>query len=141
MTESRAASTAPDRQHTRLEEERARQRALADALAAELASLDAAGDGADAPADDGFGEGTPTPVDRDRDRLLLEQALGQIDEIDRALERMASGRYGACEVCGEPIGAERLEAVPTATLCVACKAGGLSARRRGRRRHPRRRAA
>lgn len=128
---TRSATTDPAR---RLEEERARQRALADALAAELDELDATDEPADTPADDGFGEGAATLVDRDRDRVLRQRALDEIDEIDRALERMAAGRYGRCEVCDGAIGAERLEAVPTATLCVACKAGGLAARQRPRRR-------
>jgi RNA polymerase-binding transcription factor len=39
-----------------------------------------------------------------------------------ALERVRSGDYGTCENCGAPIHAKRLEAVPWATLCVACQA-------------------
>src|ERR1700721_42024 len=42
-------------------------------------------------------------------------------EIDRALEKLADGSYGTCDVCGEPIAEERLEALPWATLCVTCK--------------------
>jgi DnaK suppressor protein len=41
--------------------------------------------------------------------------------LDRALERIKAGSYGICQECGEPISKARLEAVPTATLCVACK--------------------
>jgi DnaK suppressor protein len=43
-------------------------------------------------------------------------------EIDRALAKLADGSYGICDVCGGKIAEERLEALPWATLCVACKA-------------------
>jgi DnaK suppressor protein len=46
-------------------------------------------------------------------------------EIDRALEKLDDGTYGTCDGCGEPIGAERLEALPWAVLCVSCKAAGV----------------
>lgn len=41
--------------------------------------------------------------------------------LDQALERIESGTYGDCQECGEPIGKERLEAVPHARLCITCK--------------------
>ncbi|WP_368497378.1 TraR/DksA family transcriptional regulator [Herbiconiux sp. A18JL235] len=44
----------------------------------------------------------------------------RLDETDAALTRLAEDRYGLCERCGEPIGAGRLEARPTARLCIAC---------------------
>jgi DnaK suppressor protein len=43
-------------------------------------------------------------------------------EIDRALAKLQDGTYGICDVCGEPIAEERLEALRWATLCVSCKA-------------------
>jgi DnaK suppressor protein len=43
-------------------------------------------------------------------------------EIDRALAKLDDGDYGVCDVCGEAISDERLEALPWATLCVTCKA-------------------
>ncbi len=39
-------------------------------------------------------------------------------EIDKALERIANGTYGYCEVCGNPIEEKRLEAIPWTTLCI-----------------------
>ncbi len=41
--------------------------------------------------------------------------------LDRALERIKEGNYGMCQECGQPIAKARLEAVPTARLCVSCK--------------------
>ena len=51
---------------------------------------------------------------RDRERKLLRK-------IDKALDRIAGREYGYCESCGEDIGIRRLEARPTAELCIDCK--------------------
>ena len=48
---------------------------------------------------------------RERDRKLIEK-------INAALERIEDGTYGYCLETGEPIGVARLEAQPTATLCI-----------------------
>jgi DnaK suppressor protein len=55
--------------------------------------------------------------------------LGMIETVDRermrrissALYRLDHGDYGFCEICGAPIGEERLEAKPDALLCIDCK--------------------
>jgi DnaK suppressor protein len=39
-------------------------------------------------------------------------------DVRRALEKLDDGSYGRCDVCGEPIGEERLEVLPWAVLCV-----------------------
>jgi RNA polymerase-binding protein DksA len=41
-------------------------------------------------------------------------------EIDEALLRLEQGTFGACEMCGNEIGARRLEAIPFARLCIRC---------------------
>lgn len=41
-------------------------------------------------------------------------------KIKNALQSIASGKYGKCENCGKKIEPARLEAVPTATLCITC---------------------
>ena len=51
---------------------------------------------------------------RDRERKLIKK-------IDEALERIDTHEYGYCEACGVEIGIRRLEARPTATLCIDCK--------------------
>jgi DnaK suppressor protein len=51
---------------------------------------------------------------RDRERRLIKK-------IDEALKEIESGDYGYCESCGIDIGIRRLEARPTATLCIDCK--------------------
>ncbi|MBI5867446.1 MAG: TraR/DksA family transcriptional regulator [candidate division Zixibacteria bacterium] len=41
--------------------------------------------------------------------------------LDEALRRIADGSYGKCVTCGQDISVARLEAVPHARLCIACK--------------------
>lgn len=55
-----------------------------------------------------------------RERSLAIQAAmeRELEQIDRALQHIEAGTYGVCEVGGEPIPAERLEARPAATLCI-----------------------
>lgn len=75
------------------------------------------------------GEGDAMSIERERDLAMSAQARAAIDEIDRALAKMASGTYGICERCHQPIPKPRLKALPYASLCVQCKSGGLSSRR------------
>ena len=51
---------------------------------------------------------------RDRERKLIKK-------IDETIARIEGGEYGYCESCGVEIGLKRLEARPTATLCIDCK--------------------
>jgi DnaK suppressor protein len=51
---------------------------------------------------------------RDRERKLTKK-------IDESLAQLDAGEYGYCEICGEEIGLRRLEARPTASLCIDCK--------------------
>ena len=44
----------------------------------------------------------------------------ELKEIASALDRIASGEYGECRVCGKNINAARLEVIPTATACIKC---------------------
>src|ERR1700741_3840734 len=43
------------------------------------------------------------------------------NRLAEALDRVRSGDYGVCEVCGEPIAPARLRAIPEVTTCVACQ--------------------
>ena len=51
---------------------------------------------------------------------LLEAALRELDELEAALGRVASGDYGVCCSCGRPIDPARLDARPAAALCIDC---------------------
>ena len=52
---------------------------------------------------------------------LRDMRSSTLGEIDRAIERLERGLYGACESCGKPIGEARLRALPFASMCLACK--------------------
>jgi DnaK suppressor protein len=58
---------------------------------------------------------------RDRRLSMLDKLEEQLDETREALERIENGTYGQCTNCGEFILPERLEALPTATLCINCQ--------------------
>ncbi len=50
----------------------------------------------------------------DNERQMLEQ-------IEYALKKIDHGTYGTCQICGKPIPATRLKAMPVARLCVPCQ--------------------
>jgi DnaK suppressor protein len=52
--------------------------------------------------------------ERDRERKLIRK-------IDESISSLDMNEYGWCEACGVEIGVKRLEARPTATLCIDCK--------------------
>jgi DnaK suppressor protein len=45
----------------------------------------------------------------------------QLTQLEEAERRLEMGTYGKCEMCGEPIGFERMKAVPFAAYCVNCQ--------------------
>ena len=51
---------------------------------------------------------------------ISDSARVELEQVEAALRRLASGRYGICAVCGEPIEPERLTAVPYANRCRTC---------------------
>ena len=55
-----------------------------------------------------------------------------INKIDEAIKRIDNKTYGYCEECGIDIGLRRLEALPTATLCIDCKTLAEVKERQGR---------
>ncbi len=64
----------------------------------------------------------PTELPADPLEKLWRRALrSQVREIEAALERLPSRRYGACERCGEPIAPQRLYVVPWARQCFPCQ--------------------
>ena len=115
-------------QKAALERERATYVEQANLLQAEADQLVAEMEPGDIQFDEESGEGGTVAVDRERDLALSAQALDAVAEIDAALAKIANGKYGICENCGQLITKARLEALPFARLCIACKSGGLSRR-------------
>ena len=76
---------------------------------------------ADSNADDEHDpEGSTIAFERSQVGALIQQAERRIAEIEAARARVDAGTYGRCEVCGEPIADDRLEARPVARTCVGC---------------------
>lgn len=70
---------------------------------------------------DGFADAAATTAERTERLGLVETLKGQLDEVDKALERIEAGTYGQCAQCGKEIPPARLEARPESTLCIDCK--------------------
>jgi DnaK suppressor protein len=65
-------------------------------------------------------EGATIAFERQHIAALLSQAHDQLSHVEQAIARLDGGRYGECQSCGRPIGADRLAARPTATTCIDC---------------------
>jgi RNA polymerase-binding transcription factor DksA len=104
----------------RLEDERARlthsaaflERENPGSLEDELGEIGSGG------TDNHLGDTATATYDRELDQGLEEGVQQTLVDIDLALRRIDEGSYGTCEICGEPIGAERLSAIPWARLCI-----------------------
>lgn len=67
--------------------------------------------------------GDQASAETDRSFMLRLRGREQklLKKIEEALERIDTGKYGICDVCGEEIGIKRLEARPVTTMCIECK--------------------
>ncbi|GAC1363963.1 MAG: hypothetical protein NVSMB32_06020 [Actinomycetota bacterium] len=87
----------------------------------ELGELGAGIDGSmEVSLDEGFADAAQATSERANVLSLVEGLQHRLQDVHSALGRMDRGVYGACESCEREIPAERLEAVPTARLCMAC---------------------
>jgi DnaK suppressor protein len=107
---------------TRIEDIRAALRDRHEELAAEhadtVAEMTVAGvaDSGDDVADLGT-----KAFNREQEYALAVSIRNRMEQVERALERLADGHYGICEACGDEIPVARLAAFPSVTLCVGCK--------------------
>jgi RNA polymerase-binding protein DksA len=60
-------------------------------------------------------------MEREKTFLLASKSGRLLYHIDEALRRIRNKSYGKCHQCSQPIAKTRLEAVPHARLCIACK--------------------
>ena len=68
-----------------------------------------------------IGEGTTEAVESISSSATARSIAAALADVDRALAKLDEGSYGICDRCGQPITPERLEAMPSATLCVTCR--------------------
>lgn len=59
--------------------------------------------------------------EHDRLAATSQELKKDLIEVEKALFRIENGTYGVCSNCGGKIELERLEVMPTATLCLACQ--------------------
>ena len=67
------------------------------------------------------GDVATATFDREMATTLEDNSSHVLSEIDAALERIETGTFGTCQACGGPVGEERLDALPWATLCIEDK--------------------
>jgi DnaK suppressor protein len=108
---------------SRLNSERGRTLGQIAELEREFAGIVAsAADGSAGGDDEHDPEGATVAFERQHVAALLAQALARLEAIDAALRKVDAGVYETCDLCGGPIGAERLAARPAALTCVRCAA-------------------
>lgn len=74
--------------------------------------------------DEGFADAAQSTSERAKVFSIVDGLHERLEELRAALGRIDKGTYGICERCGQEIGAERLEAIPSARLCITCKSKG-----------------
>ena len=84
------------------------------------------GDGSAGSDDEHDPEGATVAFERQHVAALIDRARAHLAAIDAALRKLESGRYGICDICGGPIGAERLAARPASLTCVRCAANAVN---------------
>jgi DnaK suppressor protein len=67
-----------------------------------------------------IGDGTTEAVERLSTTAVARSIAAGLQDVERALKKLDEGTYGTCDRCGAPIGTERLQAIPWATLCIRC---------------------
>ncbi len=60
-------------------------------------------------------------MEKEKNFYYASQEGAYLKALDEALERIDRGEYGKCEICNDLIGSKRLNAVPSATMCIKCK--------------------
>ena len=110
--------------------------ALRTALEAEMTSIDLQlkdhgvtgrdRDSVEVGVDEGFADSAQATAERSEILGIIDQLHANRREVTDALARFDAGTYGRCENCGQEIAMERLEALPSARLCVTCKQSSQS---------------
>lgn len=101
----------------RLDEERDRLTRLRDDLAARVADEQESASEELSHIDQHPAESGTETQTLEQDLSMLEQVEGELVDVADAYGRLEAGTYGRCEVCGRPIGEERLAAIPAARRC------------------------
>jgi len=88
-------------------------------IAGELADLGLGAEG-DLSYDPNFADTSQVTAERGEAQLLASELSETLENVNQALLRIDDGTYGTCTSCGSAISDERLNAMPFASLCIAC---------------------
>jgi RNA polymerase-binding transcription factor DksA len=102
----------------RLEEERTRLQGIREGIQREQDDAIADAGGELSSVDQHPGDSGTETFEMEKNVSLLEQVDDELLEVEAAFQRLERGTYGICQVCGRPIGDERLEAMPATRFCV-----------------------
>jgi DnaK suppressor protein len=70
--------------------------------------------------DEGFADSGQVTAERGEVEALVASLLDALEDVDHALGKLDTNGYGLCESCGDAIAEARLQAMPTARMCIAC---------------------
>lgn len=70
--------------------------------------------------DANFADSSQVTAERGEAETLAKELADALGEVEAAMARLDDGTYGRCEKCGDAIAPARLEAMPTARLCIRC---------------------
>jgi DnaK suppressor protein len=77
-------------------------------------------DGDRAGFDENFADSGQVTAERGEVEALVASLLDALEDVDHALGKIDGDAYGVCESCGTPIAEARLQAMPTARMCISC---------------------
>ena len=81
--------------------------------------LDELGEGDDGPDfDENFADSGQVAAEQGEAKSLANKLREQLDDVQRALDKLDQGAYGRCEVCEAEIADARLEAMPATRYCI-----------------------
>ena len=102
----------------RLEEEKARLEELVEEYERELEVARLTESSSDRSPDPGNAEASSMKLEYAKELSIEQNTLDLLSKVEHALDRIKAGKYGNCEICGNPIPVERLDVLPYSTLCV-----------------------
>lgn len=68
--------------------------------------------------DSNFADSSQVTAERGEVEALAAKLRDTLSDVEQALDKVAAGTYGTCEVCGNPIDPVRLEAMPATRFCI-----------------------
>jgi DnaK suppressor protein len=69
--------------------------------------------------DENFADSGQVTAERGEVEALVGSLLEALEDVDHALGKVDTNEFGLCEACGKPIAEARLQAMPTARMCIA----------------------